>query len=183
MIELTFRYEPEHLKTYQRLASHRVEAKNTDYVAEWWRWMLLYALFAGAVLACAYLAFPELTGSPFALLEFFCGFVGGVAVSFAITWRRYKRLSRKVVKSDGPTMSEHRVSVAEDGISSSSRLVDHVYRWSAFEGLTVRDGVIVLWTEPAAGALVPRNAFADPAAEAAFLEAVRGHMATVKANA
>jgi len=67
MIELTFRYEPDHLKTYQRLASHRVEAKNTDYVAEWWRWMLLYTLLAGAVLACAYLAFPELTGRPFAL--------------------------------------------------------------------------------------------------------------------
>ena len=55
-MEITFRYDPEHLKTYQRLASHRVEAKNTDYVAEWWRWMLLYTLLAGAVLASAYLA-------------------------------------------------------------------------------------------------------------------------------
>jgi hypothetical protein len=181
-MEITFRYDPEHLKTYQRLASHRVEAKNTDYVAEWWRWMLLYTLLAGAVLACAYLAFPELTGRPFALLEFACGFVGGVAVSFAITWGRYKRLSGKVVKADGPTLAEHRVSVADDGISSTSRLVDHVYRWSAFEGVTVHDGVIVLWTDPGAGALVPRSAFSAPAAEAAFLEAVRGHMAAAKAS-
>ena len=124
--------------------SRRIGSKqNTDYVAEWWRWMLLYTLLAGAVLACAYLAFPELTGRPFALLEFVCGFVGGVAVSFAITWRRHKRLSGKVVKADGPAMSEHHVSVAEEGIRSSSRLIDHVYRWSAFEGLTVHDGVIV----------------------------------------
>jgi hypothetical protein len=107
----------------------------------------------------------------------------GVAVSFAMMWSRQKRLSGKVVKSDGPTMSEHRVSVAEDGIRSSSRHIDHVYRWSAFEGLTVHDGVIVLWTEPGAGALVPRNAFANPAAEAAFLEAVRGQMASAKATA
>jgi hypothetical protein len=35
-MEFAFRYEPEHLRTYQRLASHRVEAKNADYVAEWW---------------------------------------------------------------------------------------------------------------------------------------------------
>jgi hypothetical protein len=84
----------------------------------------------------------------------------GVAVSFAMMWSRQKRLSGKVVKSDGPTMSEHRVSVAEDGIRSSSR---HI--------------------EPGAGALVPRNAFANPAAEAAFLEAVRGQMASAKATA
>jgi hypothetical protein len=179
-MEITFRYDPEHLKTYQRLASHRVEAKNTDYVAEWWRWMLLYTLLAGAVLACAYLAFPELTGRSFALLEFACGFVGGVAFSSAMTWRRYKRLSGKVVKSDGPTMSEHHVSVVEDGIKSSSRFVDHVYRWSAFEGVTVHDGVIVLWTDPGAGALVPRSAFADPAAEKAFIDAVRSHMAEAR---
>jgi hypothetical protein len=103
--------------------------------------MLLYTLLAGALLASAYLAFPELTGRPFALLEFACGFVGGVAVSFAMMWSRYKRLSGKVVKSDGPTMSEHHVNVAEDGIRSSSSHIDHVYRWSAFEGLTVRAGL------------------------------------------
>jgi hypothetical protein len=64
MNEITFRYDPEHLKTYQRLASHRVEVKSTDYVARWWRWMLLYTLLAGALLASAYLALPELTGRP-----------------------------------------------------------------------------------------------------------------------
>jgi hypothetical protein len=97
-----------------------------------------------------------------------------------MTWRRYRRLSGKVVKSDGPTLAEHRVSVADDGIRSTSRFVDHVYRWGAFEDVTVHEGVIVLWTEPGAGALVPRSAFADPGAEAAFLEAVRGHMAAAK---
>jgi hypothetical protein len=66
---------------------HRVEAKNTDYVAAWWGWMLGYTLVAGAALAVAYLPFPELTGRPFALLEFFCGFVGGVAVVYAMSWR------------------------------------------------------------------------------------------------
>ena len=53
-MEFAFRYEPEHLRTYQRLASHRLEAKNTDYVAEWWGWMLGYTLVAGAALAGAY---------------------------------------------------------------------------------------------------------------------------------
>ena len=33
------------------------EAKNTDYVAAWWGWMLGYTLVAGAALACAYWPF------------------------------------------------------------------------------------------------------------------------------
>lgn len=179
-MEFAFRYEPEHLKTYQRLASHRVEAKNTDYVAAWWGWMLGYTLVAGAALAFAYLAFPELTGRPFALLEFACGFVAGVAVVYAMSWRRYRRLAGRTVKADGPTLAEHHVVVAEDGLRSTSRLVDHVYRWAAFEGVTVHDGVIVLWTEPGAGALVPRSAFTDPAAETAFVDAVRSQIASAQ---
>ena len=182
-MEITYRYEPQHLKAYQRLASHRVGAQNTDYIAAWWGWMLVYTLVAGAVLAAADLAFPELTGRPFAVLEFVCGFVAGVVTVYALSWRRYKRLSSKMVKADGPTMAEHRVSLDEEGIRSTSRFIDHVYRWAAFEGLTVHDGIIALWTEPGDGAMVPRSAFADPAAEAAFLEAVRGHMAAAKAAA
>ena len=182
-MEITYRNEPQHLKAYQRLASHRVGAQNTDYVAAWWGWMLVYALVAGAVLAAADLAFPELTGRPFALLEFTCGFIGGVMCIYALSWRRYRRLSSAMVKADGPTMSEQRITVAADGIRSTSRFIDHLYRWGAFEELTVYDGIIALWTEPGDGAMVPRSAFADPAAEAAFLEAVRGHMAAAKAAA
>jgi hypothetical protein len=182
-MEFAFRYEPEHLRLYQRLASHRVEAKNTDYVAAWWGWMLGYTFVAGAALACAYLVFPALTGRPFALLEFFCGFVGGVGVVYAMSWRRYRRLSGKAVRPDGPTLAEHHVVVAEDGLRSTSRQVDHVYRWAAFEDVTVYGGVIVLWTEPGAGALVPRSAFADPAAETAFVDAVRSGIASAQGKA
>jgi len=38
----------------------------------------------------------------------------------------------------------------------------------------------VLWTEPGAGTLVPRSAFADPAAEKAFVDAVRSHIASAQ---
>ena len=113
-------------------------------------------------------------------MEFFCGFVGGVAVVYAMSWRRYRRLTGRAVKADGPTLAEHHVVVAEDGLRSTSRQVDHVYRWAAFEDVTVYGGVIVLWTEPGAGALVPRSAFADPAAEAAFVDAVRSHIASAQ---
>jgi hypothetical protein len=49
--------------------------------------------------------------------------------------------------------------------------------------VTVHDGVIVLWTEPGAGALVPRSAFSDPAAEKAFVDEVRRHIASAPEKA
>ena len=183
MIEITYRYGPEHIRTYQALASRRVEATHSDLASEWWGWMLGCTLVAGAVLAGAALAFPVLTERPFALPEFLSGFVAGWACIYALSWRRYRRLSSKMVKPDGPTMSEQRVSVAADGIRSNGRFVDHLYRWTAFEGVTVHDGVIVLWTEPGDGAMVPRSAFADEASETAFLEAVRANMAAAKSSA
>jgi hypothetical protein len=100
-----------------------------------------------------------------------------------MSWRRYRRLAGRTVKADGPTLAEHHVVVAEDGLRSTSGPVDHVYRWAAFEGVTVHDGVIVLWTEPGAGALVPRSAFSDPAAETAFVDAVRRHIASAPEKA
>jgi hypothetical protein len=182
MMELAYRYDRDHLKAYQALASCRVEARDRDYASEWWGWMLGYALAAGAGLAVADLAFPVLTGRPFCALEFIGGFVTGWACIYALSWRRYRRLSAAMVKADGPTMSEQRITVAADGIKSTSRFIDHLYRWTAFEEVTVYDGIIVLWTEPGDGAMVPRSAFADPASEAAFLEAVRANMTTAKAG-
>jgi hypothetical protein len=182
MIQFTYRYGPEDIRAYQALASRRVEAKNSDVASEWWGRMLVFALVAGAVLAGAALAFPLLTERPFALLEFLSGFVAGWACIYALSLRRYRRLSAKMVKPDGPTMSEQRVSVVDDGIKSNSRFIDHIYRWTAFEGVTVHDGIIVLWTEPGDGAMVPRSAFADQAAEAAFLDAVRANMAAAKSG-
>jgi hypothetical protein len=118
--------EPRHLKAYQRLASRQVEARSANYAAQWWGWTLVHTLVGGAVLAAADLAFPVLTGHPFAVFEFICGFVGGVVAAYALSWRRYNGLSSKMMKADGPTMAEHRVSLGEEGIRSTSRFVDHV---------------------------------------------------------
>jgi len=182
MIELTYRYGPEDIKAYQALASRRVQAMDSDYASEWWGKMLVFALAASAVLASAHLLLPVLTGRPFGLLEFTVGFVAGAACIYARSWRYYRRISARMVKGDGPTMSEQRARVDADGIKSSSRFVDHLYRWAAFESVSVHDGIIVLWTEPGDGAMVPRSAFVDPAAEAAFLDAVRTNMTAAKAG-
>jgi hypothetical protein len=172
MIEITYRFEPEHLKIYPKLVSNRVEAKSIEAGEPWWHWML-YTIVAGALIVGAQLLFPELTGRPFAWIEF----LSGIAVCIGQMWWRYNRLSPASVRPDGPTLAEHRMRVAGDGLNVGSSLMTVTYRWTAFEEATVHDRVIV---EPGGGVLVPRRAFAAPGAEATFLEAVRGHIAAGK---
>ena len=121
--------------------------------------MLGYTLVAGAALAVAY---PPFRRDREALCP------AGVRLRLRLRGGRRLRnvvaalspADRRVVKADG-RRGGHHVVVAEDRLRSTSRLVDHVYRWAAFEGVTVHDGVIVLWTEPGAGALV-RAALSPP---------------------
>ncbi len=179
MIEVTYRFEPEHLKIYRKLVSNRVEAKSIEAGQQWGHWMF-YTIVAGALLVGAQLLFPELTGRPFAWIEFLSGLACGIAVCIGQMWWRYNRLSPGSVRPDGPTLAEHRMRVAGDGLNVGSSLMTVTYRWTAFEEATVHDRVIFLWIEPGGGVLVPRRAFAAPGAEAAFLEAVRGHIAAGK---
>jgi hypothetical protein len=180
MIEVTYRLEPEHLHLYRKLATDRTAGRGGG-AEDTWGLYLLCTLAVAAFLASADLVYPGLTGQPFAFAEFFTGLLAGIAVFLALMWPRYSRLSRAAVRPDGPTLAQHRLSVTPDGLRATSRFVDGQYKWFAFEDVTIADGVIVLWIEPGAGVLVPRSAFASPAAETAFLEAVRGFMAAATA--
>lgn len=181
MIEIKFRLEPAHLSAYRRLTSARIEATGAQADGNWGAW-LVGTLGAAVLIAVAYLVFPAFTGRPFAMAEFTVGLVAGVAIFTAIAWWRYMRLSRRATRADGPTRAEHRLSVGDDGLRSSTRFVEVFYQWSAFEGVTAMDEVVVLWIEPGGGVLVPRSAFASPGAEALFLEAVRRNMAQARAS-
>jgi hypothetical protein len=176
MIELTYRFDPKHLHLYQKLTNDRSAGRGRSG-EDTWGLFLVSTLVVAAFLAGAEILFPGLTGEPFAMAEFVAGFVTGIAVILAVMWRRYYRVSRAALRTDGPTLSEHRLTVAADGLRTFSQLTEGYYRWPAFEEVTVEDGVIVLWIEPGAGVLVPRSAFDSSTTEAAFLQAVRGHIA------
>jgi hypothetical protein len=185
MIEVSYRLQPDHLKTYRILASKRVAA-NSRNAGEGWGLWLLYAFAAAVLLAAASLLLSILTGLPVVMPELLLGFVCGVAMSYILIWWHYAAHSRRAVgsavRSHGPTLIERRCSVGVDGLRSGSTLGEAIYRWAAFDGLTVQDGVIVLWMEPGAGVLLPRSAFAGPEAETAFLGAVEAHLAAAKGS-
>lgn len=178
MSEVVYTFTPDHLKIYQRLTSDRASGQGHagSWDKEFLRFMLA-ALATAAILAVADLGVPLITGRPFAYAEFLLGLVAGFAMMLGAMWWRYGQMRKRAVRPDGPTMSEHRMSLTPEGVRVASRLHDVHYRWLAIDDLTIHDEVIVLWVEPAAGALIPRSAFPDRAAEERFVASVRGHIA------
>lgn len=138
---------------------------------------MLYTFLAAALFAGISVLFSSRAGRPFGLLEFTLGLVGGVAATLVMMWRRYARYYSRAVRPGGLTMAEHRLSVSEEGVRLRSSLHEALYRWPAIEQMTSDDRIIVLWLEPGAGVAVPRKAFAESAAETAFLDAVRARLA------
>jgi hypothetical protein len=146
MIDLSYELTPEHVRIYQRIAACRARGLGPRRSApEEFGSFLLCATLAGALIGVGGLVLEPLTGRPFAVLEFLFGLVSGIAILLAVMWWRYWQSARRAVRAGGPTLSERRVVVTGDGFKASNALFDTIYRWSAFEDVTVEDGLVVLW--------------------------------------
>src|SRR5450755_4658928 len=131
MIELTYRLALQDLVVYRQFAWSHAMRSGEDTGAAWGRFFLLTFAVA-AVLAIADVLFAALTGRAFAYPEFLVGFGVGYLVLWVSIWWRYRRFEYKAARPDGPTMSEHRISLTADGLQSKSELAEGIYRWPAF---------------------------------------------------
>lgn len=181
MTELVYTFDPVHLKIYQRLASDR--ASGGRHAGSWdveGVRLILGTMAVAAALAAADLLMPLMTGTPFAYAEFIVGLLLGIGMMIGALWWRYGQMRKRAFRPDGPTMSEHRMSLTPEGVRTTSPLFDNHYRWAGLYEVTVHNEVIVLWAEPAAGALIPRSAFSDRVAETQFVESVRARITEAK---
>lgn len=182
MTELTYTLEASHIAAYQRLASERAsnsrgaEPRGFDAAGIW----LAAAIAVAVVVVMAGLLLPLLTGRSFSYLEFFLGLFIGFGVIAAALWVQYTTVRRQAVRPDGPTLSEHRLRLAGDGLRTSSQFFENTCRWHAIEDATVHETVVVLWLEPGMGVVVPRSAFADQGQESDFVARVRALVAEAK---
>jgi hypothetical protein len=182
MTELTYTLEAEHLAAYQKLAALRAASGGRDAtrVYESYGRSLVAGLAVAVPMAALYMFLPVVTDRPFAGVEFVFGLIIGVVILVVAMRLQSSRAQRRFVRLDGPTLSEHQLSLAGDGLRTSSRMFDFLCRWHAFEDVTVGDGIVVMWIEPGMGVVVPRNAFADQKAETAFVDLVRAHVLEAK---
>lgn len=171
MIELRYRTVPADWEELVVTATRRAMGVNG-----WFRQQLLgfaiglpIGLSAGLLHACFS---PEWDGKSFAL---------GAAIFWLIqyalnTWR-LRALSTKAIKSSGTSIGDRELIADQSGVSLRGPICQSTTQWAAFDEITTQARTLVLWTEPADGVIIPRSAFATPAAEKKFVDFVKARIA------
>jgi len=173
-MEVTYSLQPRDIANYQRAAWRRLQKRRT-WKDELLSFLIVIAI-AGSVWTATAWGLPRLTAEPVAVPELVLGVVLGALAMLAVLRER----ARSMLRRDGPTLSERRLALSDAGVEIRSATFESLYRWSVIEEVGEYGSLVVLWVEPGTGVVVPRGAFADPAAERTFLDAVRGHMGAAK---
>jgi hypothetical protein len=141
-------------------------------------WALVLAIAAAVAFLASAALLPGFTKRQFANEELFLGLGLGMIFFVAVNWLNYYIRRRVLVKPDGPTLSQHSMTIEQGGLHVITPFDDALHRWPLFESVSRYKGIIVLWIEPGMGIVVPRTAFADEAAAAAFVGAASRHIAS-----
>jgi hypothetical protein len=104
------------------------------------------------------------------------GFYLGMAMVIFAIWFNYFAARSNMVRPNGPTLIPHTMTLDDAGISGASALAKADYVWSMFTDVSEREDVILLWYEPAAGIVIPKEAFASLQAQAEFIDAARARI-------
>lgn len=127
---------------------------------------------------------------PFLLSEWFgydfSSLMLGAACGAAV-WLLYQRAAFVLISSywlrrDGVLLGRSRVTVGEAGLVSEGRYGRSQYDWAIFEDVRSYAKIIVVWTDPGSGILVPRDAFATPELERAFLQQIKARIEAARAE-
>lgn len=141
---------------------------------------LLWLVAAGAVLGVFLIAVDRLmaalTGWETNPLSLYAGLICGAGTIMAINWNTYFKLRKWSARSNGPTLAPHVVETSDSGIAVRSPFLSATYQWSMFTSVTETKDVVVLWSEPLSGMIVPRSAFSSETDLQTFLTEVRRHI-------
>ena len=172
-MDLTFKLIPEDLSNYRYAVRDRLTALpgNGIWSKHWVRAGLTISAGAGLFLILDRVV-PGLTGHELSMTELGLGIVMGFAFFLAILWLNHFEQAKKLVRADGPTMSEHTVSVNTTGLNVTAPHMTAHYAWAAFQDVTAVRNLVVLWIEPAFGLVIPKRAFANDEARDAFIAAI-----------
>jgi len=82
-----------------------------------------------------------------------------------------------MLREDGPYRCERVIKFAEEEIESVSPLMAIRTAWAAVEDVSTHKDILVLWTDPGAGIIVPRRAVGDEREERRFVQFVKAQIA------
>jgi hypothetical protein len=172
-MDVTFRLIQDDLSNY-RYAVRDHLAKVADdrfWATPWVRWTALFV----AAFVCLQVfdwLIVQFTGQPASYVELATGFLAGAFLVLGLLWMNHWDQTRKLVRPDGPTLSEHTISVNTSGLSVTAPHMTAHYTWSVIKELTNERGLVVLWLEPSVGLVIPERAFPNTEARQKFIAAI-----------
>jgi hypothetical protein len=172
-MDVTFRLIQDDLANYRYVVrDHMAKVPDSGFWSKPW-------VRATAVLVATFVCLQvfdrlivQFTGHPASYVELAIGFVAGGAFVLCLLWVHHWDQTRKLVRLDGPTLSEHTVSVNTSGLTMSAPHMTAHYMWPAIQEVTKARGLVVLWLEPSVGLAVPERAFPNPEACQEFIAAI-----------
>ena len=89
---------------------------------------------------------------------------------------------RMQVSDDGPLLGPTTVIVEDDGLIFDRKLVRSKYLWSAFKGVEIANGALILVIENGIGLIIPAAAFSSEGDRYEFAAALQKRPETAKAS-
>ena len=89
---------------------------------------------------------------------------------------------RMQVSDDGPLLGPTTVIVEDDGLIFDRKLVRSKYLWSAFKGVEIANGALILVIENGIGLIIPAAAFSSEGDRYEFAAALQKRLETAKAS-
>jgi hypothetical protein len=172
-MEVTFTLKEQDLVNYRCAVRDRLEKMTAG---GFWsqpavRWIALFAGTAG-LLVMLDQVLPVVTQRPISPLELVIGFIAGAALVLGFMWLHYLDQSKKLVRADGPTMSEHTMTINPSGLGAAGPHMTAHYAWPLIQDVTVERGLVLLWLEPGLGLAIPQHAFKSTEVRDAFVAAI-----------
>ena len=181
MLELNYAIERRHLTAYHNAVKTRVSQLARP---QWWMNRRAQSVLVVALVAVVALAFDQTlaltTGSHLNIGSAVAGFLVGYMAFFLSLWLRYLADREIVCSENGLTLSARTTTLNKDELITRGRQAEARYSWALFEDVTSHPDILVLWSDPGGGVIIPRSAFANANAEAEFLALIRQSIASAK---
>jgi len=171
MTGITYSLTPKDIANYRLAVRDRINlVPGTGLLSkDWVRAIALLGVSLVVVLLVDALL-HAVTGERLSLVAFVAGLLTGAALVIAMLWVNHFDQEKKLVRPDGPTFSEHSVSVTTSGLSVSAPHMSVHYVWPIIQAVSFERDLVVLWLEPSV--VIPQRAFANVDARDAFVAAV-----------
>lgn len=106
--------------------------------------------------------------------------ISGMLLALALTWLMSRTINATylagALREGGSYLGARHYALDEDGIRAEGAHGHALTRWSAMLEMTEAASTYLLWTDPGAAVMVPKDAFQDEPTRAAFEQFARARM-------